>query len=349
MTPLLQSLSFMLASFLTGFIALRISYNHPKSLKDGFIPLWIIMLLGMIMANFFNPLTVDTLASYPTSQIELVFIGALLIYLLGSSKYHSLTFLPTIITAGLYCLLLPSGFLLFEGLLPLWLDRLSIVLIWFIISFCFQYLNASSGIMCAQAIAICLSIIIIFIIGGAPYILALYAVVVLGAMLALLSFNWFPAHIIPTQGLCQAMGFICAWLLLKLSQEGMSSSALILSTYLILESCFALFYTALPGPKYPIAQNTSYYLALLKGLSGYSAFLSVTKILLMLLILACFQLYSLNFYSIPILAALVCSLFLYKLHNWDEPDKTLKEINNNFISEVKDNISNIKDQFKDKP
>ena len=341
---LVSSALFFVLSFLAGFVCLRIAYNQP-TLKDGFVLLWGTILVGFIAAFSFNPIHYDSIAAYSMEEFLLVLGASLLIYLADAKKFSPLIIILGCI-AGAY--ILPQDFLLFDGRLPLIADRLAIVAIWFMISFCWQYLNGMNGLVCLQTTIICLGLITLYFVGAAPFILALYSLVLLGCTLALLSYNWFPAYITLSSGLCQALGFICVWLLLKASQEGLSSSSLILLAYFAVEMISALIRLIIPEGSRKIAHNTNYYIAVHSGLTPQTALFSVAKILTLLLILACFQIYSGNFFSIPLLGLAVCFVFAYRIRNWDEKPQTLKEINAEFIEDVKEGIKEIKDTLSSK-
>lgn len=54
--------------------------------------------------------------------------------------------------AILNTLLLPQGFMLFEGTLPFWLDRLTIALIWSLFAWAYKYLDGLEGIVVVQTV-----------------------------------------------------------------------------------------------------------------------------------------------------------------------------------------------------
>ena len=349
MTPITLLIAFFVLSFFLSFALLRMVYNNP-SLKDGFVFLWAVMLAGAMSAVYFNSTPYDSIAGFSLPEPALVFGSALIVYLIAA-RAPKFAALPILLGAGLYTFLIPQdNFLLFNGLLPPIFDHLAAAVIWAAISWSFQYLNALNALMSLQTLTIGFGILVLYFMGASPLALALIAITITGAMLALLTYNGFPAYIIPSDAFCQAVGFIGAWLLFKLSAEATPASALILITYFALEVAAALCRFVLPGNKASLKENTNYYQAVIHGLSPQTVLFAIGKILMLLIILASFQLYAGNFFSLPFLGLIVCSMFVYRLRHWNEKDQTLKEINAEFVQDLKDGIQEIKDTFnKDKP
>lgn len=191
---------------------------------------------------------------------------------------------------------------------------------------------------------------ILYFIDASPLMLCIFSTILLGASLSFLTFNLHPSYLRLTNGACQALGFIIAWLLVKLIPEQSVTCGLVLSTYFICECIFALFQAALPQNKDKnIYKYTSYHMAVSSGLKASDTAYSIMKITALLIILSGFQAFSANTFSIPALACVTSIWFMHRLINWKDGTKSLKEINKDFISDVKENIDDIKKQItKDK-
>ena len=61
--------------------------------------------------------------------------------------------------------------------------------------------------------------------------------------------------------------------------------------------------------------------------------------------MGCFQAYLPNAYSLPIVSIILAAWFLERLKNWNEPKQNLKEINQEFMDDLRQNINEIKNKI----
>lgn len=238
---------------------------------------------------------------------------------------------------------LPQQFLLFDGTLPFWADRLTIIAIWFIFSNFYYILNGIDSIMPLQTLAITFGIFVLSWLEATPFLYGLLAASLFGITGAYSIFNWYPSRLRLDKGSCQTLGFILGWLLFTNSAEGSSASALILIMYYPIELISALVKKISLRDKYSdLISNTTYYQANISGLSPTNICVFLIKLQIVFIILSSFQIYAPNNFSLILLSFIIGVWFLSKLKNWQTPNKTIKELNRDFMEDIKNNIEDIK-------
>lgn len=342
--------SFIL-TFSAGFFWLSAYSKHisdfessSATAKDSFLPLFVILFVSFSALFFTNKQFFDFIYHPQYWSLLAAFLAAGLIYL-GSLFKKSEKYTPLIIlTAAIGCsFLLPKDFLLFEGNLPLILDRTCIILLWFLFSFSYKYMNGIDGILSLQTATSGAGIFFISLLGGAPLLLGNYALALVGTALAFMAFSWYPARIVLKQGAAPALGFIVAWLIIQSSVEKAASCNLIFNLFLISEVIWAAALKLTRRPQYKnIMSNTHYYQANVSGLAPNLICNATAKLQALLLILGTFQVYAPNAYSLPAISFVLTLWFSNKIKNWQEETVSLKEINTNFIRDIKENVSDIK-------
>lgn len=231
--------------------------------------------------------------------------------------------------------------MLFQNHLPFWGDRFCIILLWTLFAWCFRYMNGIDGIASLQASGFVCGLLILSVLGGLPLLYGNFAAALLGALTALLVYNWYPAKLLLKDGACVSLGFLLGWLTILTAREGTGSCALIYAMYYILEICWAVGRKLIANDG-SLVSNTLYYRLNASGLSPAEIGQNVAKLLTVLLVLGSFQVYAPNNYSLPLAAALVALWFMSKLNNWQEPQQSLKDINREVIRDIKDNVEDIK-------
>lgn len=323
---------------LTSFVP---DYNYRK---DTYLPVYAVSFISFLILFGFNKIFYDFIFPIGWLEIISVFATAGIIYLVSLFK-KTQKYTIVAVTAGviLCSLFLPKEFLLFQGYMPLWLDRICLILIWITFSWIYKYLNGIDGLVSIQSFAIALGIFILSVLGGVPHLIGNFAIVLLGAFSALLIFSWYPAKLLLKTGACISLGFLLGWMLLLSGKEVSPACGLIFSMYLIVEVLFAVLKKFSLKPQYKdILTNTVYYQANISGLSPAMVSESLVKILAVLVIFGCFQIYSPNNYSLPLASFVLTIWFLSRIKNWQDPDQSLREINKDVINDIKENIDDIK-------
>ena len=144
---------------------------------------------------------------------------------------------------GLLLYVTPSYVALFEGALPLWLERLiaGVALFWMINLT--NFMDGIDGITGVETTAIGLGIAIVAAVGGlaigrvdlAPLGLALAATAA-----GFLFWNWHPARIFMGDVGSVPLGFFTGWLLIAAAADGAWAPALILPAYYLADATITL-------------------------------------------------------------------------------------------------------------
>lgn len=341
---------FLSAYIWMSYIARHISDFDPPFFyqKDTFLPIWASSLFGISVVYFFLPVHYDIVFPISFWNVIAAFLGASAIYAISLYAKTAKLVAPVIFIAAFAGLFfIPSDFLLFEGVLPFFLDRFCILLIWGGIGFCWKYFNGIDGVLGLENASLYIGICLLGILGGISTLVGNFGFAFLGVAAAFLIFNWYPARIILKPGGAQAWGFLTAWLLLQGSQEGSSSCILIFLLYPLVEMLWAVGLKLSLRPRYKnLVSNMNYYQANVAGLAPNLVCSMIIRLQFILLLFGCFQLYAPNAVSLPILSLIISVWFINRIKNWQEEPQTLKELNHNFIRDIKDNVEDVKKQIK---
>ena len=145
----------------------------------------------------------------------------------------------------------PQPDLFFQGLLPHSLDTLAAGLLWVWFINLFNFMDGIDGITGVEALVIGLGVALI---GG-----GVYGVIIAGAALGFLKWNWHPAKIFLGDVGSVPLGFLLGWLLLDLAAAGHWAAALILPAYYLADATTTLIRRALKGEKVWQAHRQHFY------------------------------------------------------------------------------------------
>ncbi|MBO6783668.1 MAG: glycosyltransferase family 4 protein [Alphaproteobacteria bacterium] len=155
-------------------------------------------------------------------------------------------------------LILPG--LVFQGLLPPWLDAAlaAVGLVWFVNLF--NFMDGIDGISAVEAIAIGLGLGAIGLwLGAAPGGNAVPALLIAAASAGFLAWNWHPAKIFLGDIGSVPLGFLLGWLLLALAAGGHWEAALILPLYYLADATLTLLRRLARGEKVWRAHREHFY------------------------------------------------------------------------------------------
>ena len=351
---LILALGTFFASFFMSFAGFLIYLKKQvperfASLKKNlvFAPFYLSCLICFSLIYAFTPTRFDFINDIGIGQVIIPLLLAGIIYAVSLiSKISRFTPVAIFIAAGISVFLLPADFLMFNGILPFWLDRLCILLIWFLFSNFYYILNGIDGLAGSQTISIGAAFLVLGIIDAIPLFYTMIAISLISISGSFLILNWFPSRIRLTTDSCRVLGFIVGWLLVFSSAEGLAPCNFIFITFYILELAQAAIKKISLRDKYEsLVSNTTYYQANISGLAPTEICIFLFKLETVLIIIGGFQLYSPNVYSLPALSLILGAWFLNKLKNWQTPDKGLKEINKDFMEDIRQNIEEIKNNL----
>lgn len=165
------------------------------------------------------------------------------------------------VIAALLCF--PSNALVFQGLLPLPLDRIAAALLWVWFVNLYNFMDGIDGITAVETICLGLGVIAISLVGGRD--IAAAALVAVAAALGFLRFNWQPATVFLGDSGSVPLGYVMGWLLLVLARDGLWAPALILPMYYLADATVTLVRRAARGDALWRAHRDHFYQRALRG------------------------------------------------------------------------------------
>lgn len=350
------ALGSIIVSFIAGFSYFLFIYRKTSDktsvfsrLNLVFTPFAVLTLIFFPLLYWLNPENDDFIFAVNFWSIALPPVIALAVFLLPLvPKLEKWGTLIALLGATACTALLPYDFLFFDGLLPLWLDRIVIVIFWTFFCSFYYLLNGLDGILGIENLTISLGLAALAVLGATPYLFGIMALCFSVLNISFMIFNWNPAKLSLDKNGCRAMGFMLAWLIFMNGVEGNITCSLIFAMYYLVEIAVAFAKKLSLREKYTtLIANTNYYQTNISGLSPCSVAAFLLKLQIVLIILGCFQIYAPNSFSIPILAFIISIWFLNRMVNWKTPKKTFKQLNKDLVKDIKKNIDTIKNLGKD--
>lgn len=330
-----------------GFYVLNIINDELSARKNT--PFIVIFPIFALVAFFlFTYITRTEDFIYPLFFPELlaVLIGSGLVYFSSWLPYYKkLQYFIIFATAVAVASFMPQTFAFYPGF-PFWLNQIIIILCLFIFSSLYQFLNGLDGILASQSGVISLGVFALAILGGVPLLLGYLGLSLAAILAAFLIFNWYPARLSLVPAGSNALGFLLAWLLLRCTYEGAGPCVIIFIMFYIVELIIATAkWITLREAFRDFVANTTYYQANLSGYPPSMVANNVLRLQIVLLILGCFELYAPNAYSIPAFSFIITIWYLSRLKNWRTPEKTIRELNQDLMSDIKSNLYDFKDKI----
>ena len=140
--------------------------------------------------------------------------------------------------AGLFALPGESG--IFQGLLPHWLDMALAGLAWLWFVNLFNFMDGIDGIAGSETGAIGLGAVLLAAVGALGVAEAALGLVLVGAAVGFLAWNWQPAKIFLGDVGSVPLGYLIGWLLLALACQGLWPAALLLPAYYLADASLTL-------------------------------------------------------------------------------------------------------------
>ena len=194
--------------------------------------------------------------------------------------------------------------------------------------------TVSVPLMCV-AIGLC----VLCLVGASPAYIAFCAALLIGIYGAYLTLNYYDIKIDLDDGACVVMAYLICNLMLMNLGEFSFPSCIIFTMFLWVEIVVALWQRYMVTHSGMLRENTNYYTATeLFTLQGLAVM--IMRICIVLLFVGWFQLFSVNQYSLLIVA--FCLAMWLNNTNGKRSANTLKEINREFVSELKQNIEETK-------
>ena len=190
-----------------------------------------------------------------------------------------------------------------------------------------------------ESITISGGIFLLYLFGVAPFILGVTSSIILSAsVIAYIYSSRSPLGINSSP----LIGFIFGWMGLICYQEYLFPCFITFSLFYLLELFIALIRKLTFLPQYQeLAYNTISVKSFTSGFPSSDIIHSLWNTNILLLIFGLLQIHGKSTYSLPIFAAIITSWQLYRMSNWQQASKTLKETNQELISGLKASLHNI--------
>lgn len=223
------------------------------------------------------------------------------------------------------------------------IDRL--ILIVFFSIFCIFYgvLNFLPHIVIIPSIITLFGMAVLFLFSAAPFYITLCSALLVGALGGYLCINLNTIKVPLDNGSCCALAYLIASLMLLDSGEYSFSSCVIFTMFFWSELAFAIWNKFAAVKSGALFENTNCAQAAYK----YDLNLlvrNIAKICGVNLLIGWFQLFAINQYSLAIISFCIVSWLSYiMLH---PVEGNIKKINQEFIADIKKNISDIHNDIK---
>jgi UDP-N-acetylmuramyl pentapeptide phosphotransferase/UDP-N-acetylglucosamine-1-phosphate transferase len=230
--------------------------------------------LALVPVAAIGWLTASALASaIPSPALAWAAIGALALCALSwvddlRSLSPAIRLAAHAVIVALLLVRLPDDVLHFQGLLPLWADRLAAGLAWLWFINLFNFMDGIDGISGVETIAIGAGVLLIGAFAADAANLMLPAAALAGAGAGFLVWNWHPAKVFLGDAGSVPLGLMLGWLLLELAARGFWAAALILPLYYLTDATFTILRRAARGDAVWRAHREHFYQkAVQRGLS----------------------------------------------------------------------------------
>lgn len=161
------------------------------------------------------------------------------------------------VAAGLTAL--PADGFVFQGLLPLWADRLVAAVGWLWFVNLFNFMDGIDGLAGSEAATIGAGLALVTAVGGLDAALGLYGLAAAGAALGFLVWNWHPAKLFMGDVGSVPLGFTLGWLLLAVAASGQWPAALLVPAYFLADATVTLLRRLIEGKKVWQAHREHFY------------------------------------------------------------------------------------------
>ncbi len=221
-------------------------------------------------------------------------------------------------------------------------------LLWILICFSLPVSNRFAGVAVSPAICFGCGILVLSLIGAVPSAIGFYGVCLAAATAGFMLFNWPPAALNLSNSDAGVLGFLIGGIAACASLEGSASSALIFVMFPLCEACFAVLQKVTFMPQFAdLTANTAGAKAVASGLDSAVLAKHAMRINIMMLLFGCLQAYAPDQHSIPLVCAAIVIWQMYRLIHWNNLSSGIGETNQNVISELKKNFTEIRTQIKE--
>lgn len=266
--PLIIILTAVISWFICGMVRNRLlaasildnpnerSMHSAPVPRGGGIALWLTVLPVWIIYDIYS-------GQFPEHLFLLLAVAGLIIVSWLDDK-KSLParerFMVHILAVALGLASLPLTHLVFQGALPLWLDRVVAGFAWLWFINLTNFMDGIDGITGAQTVHVSIGFIAIGLLAGSiPEIGFIIASALTGAAIGFLIWNWHPAKLFMGDVGSIPLGFLLGYLMMLLASQGYLGIALALPLYYAFDASLTLIRRILKKQKFWQAHREHYY------------------------------------------------------------------------------------------
>ena len=275
-----------------------------KIIKSPIVPFLGLGFIGCLLSYLIAPQQYDALSPTSAWTVVTAFASAAVLWtLLSQSKLQKFGYVFILACCALNLWILPNDFSFSDGALPIWAEKIILAIAWSLFALCYNTMNAGDGILSSESLSITIGLVLLCVIGVLPVLSGYYAAVFIALFMALHFFMLYPAKIALNSTQCRLLGYLLGWLGVLSAIEGSGSCFLILAMYYIFETSVAFFKKLTFKKQYRnMAANTFYSNLTAAGVAPKTVSDLVSRINLILMLLAGFQIYSPNNFTMIIIA-----------------------------------------------
>ncbi len=305
-----------------------------------------VALIATTAAFLYNWQSYDFISELSLSSFFATGIAVLILVITSFTKTPFwLKFLITTALASIIVFFFSATGIFFHQA-PSWINAGLSIALWVFTSYSLRLLSYNHALPSIEFSSICFGAFFLWLISTLPMAIGVLSLFFAVAAVPLIILNWYPQKLPLSKDSLDVMGFILGAIIIFSSAEQTFPCFLIFALYLIVEivCSFGKKLTFISSFS-DIYSNTFYYQTELSGLSPALINGQIIRINFLLLMFGCFQSFSPNAYSVPIVCVLLCFWLLYRLINWNDSPNTFKQANQEFIQGLKQNINDIKNTF----
>ena len=335
-----------------GFGAMHISFASVarRYAETGVFKIYMLPLLYIGMYYFLGTVCGYFLADNRDFIEPLTFMRAFLpiclavviyvTWLLGSGLIFNIVLAGAIITL---VLAQPLG----EGTpvpnWPNWCVRFFAIVVGFIFCRFYTIMTSTAQAFYIPLLMMLLGIIILSILGAAPMFSAIIAALYMGILSACFVIDYYGFKVGIDEGSCAAIAFLVFSLMMLQFGEFSFISCLMFGMVFAAELLTALWYKYINKHSENLVENSNFYAAATKYSFSVLA-MNIAKICAVCLFLGWFQTFSVNNYSMPLILLFIILWLNYNFGRTAVGEKRkLKDINREFVSDLKQNIQEAKE------
>lgn len=347
MNNLLLYLIFMIVGLVGMYAVYKPQVNkYEKTLNFTYamLPLpyiWGFYALGSIAA-FFMSKNVDFIETLTAARVFVPLVLTAVIYVVGFCLSERLFYGVTIVCVALTVWLQPIGDGNAYPQIPVWSLQLLIFVLACVYCLGGMISNFLPHTLLIPQIMLLLGLSMMSALGAAPLYIAFCAAMLIGLLGGYLSINFYDVKIEIDNAAAVALSYlICSLLLLNTGELGLPSCAILTSVFWA-ELLVALWRRLFVVRSGSLAENSNYYLAA-QNLSVKALVMSILRVSTITVFIAWFQLYAVNGYSLLIISLCVTMWLNSSLGLPNGGKRSLKEINREFLADLKQSIAETKE------